>query len=167
MIALGSKAPEFSLPDQHGKTVSLSDFKGKKVLLVFYPGDNTPVCTAQLCSYRDNFSAFEQAGVQVLGISTDKPESKKNFAEKYHFPFPILSDKDKTVSKQYDALSFFGVSQRAYVLIDEAGTVKLRIANFCPLSIARSMNCSHKFKAFQNDTGAVVLACAVRTFGAR
>ncbi len=139
MIALGSKAPEFSLLDQHGKTVSLSDFKGKKVLLVFYPGDNTPVCTAQLCSYRDNFSAFEQAGVQVLGISTDKPESKKSFAEKYHFPFPILSDKDKTVSKQYDALSFFGVSQRAYVLIDESGTVQYAHSELLPV-VYRSVN---------------------------
>ncbi len=133
MIATGTKAPEFSLIDQYGKTVSLSDFKGKKVLLVFYPGDNTPVCTAQLCSYRDNFSAFEQAGVQILGISTDKPESKKTFAEKYQFPFPILSDKDKTVSKQYDALSFFGMSQRAYVLIDEEGIVRYAQSEFLPV----------------------------------
>ncbi len=133
MISVGSKAPDFSLPDQHGKSVSLSSFRGKKVLLVFYPGDNTPVCTAQLCSYRDNFSAFEKAGVQILGISTDSVESKKNFAEKYQFPFPILSDKEKIVSKQYDALSFFGFSQRAYVLIDEEGIVRYAHSELLPI----------------------------------
>lgn len=133
MIAVGSIAPDFSLLDQRGEKVSLSDFKGKKVLLVFYPGDNTPVCTAQLCSYRDNFSAFEKAGVQILGISTDSPESKKNFAEKYRFPFPILSDGDKSVSKRYDALSFLGVSQRAYVLIDENGIVRCAQSEFLPI----------------------------------
>ncbi|MGQ9806492.1 MAG: peroxiredoxin [Chlorobiales bacterium] len=139
MIPVGTKAPDFSLLDQHAKTVSLSDFKGKKVLLVFYPGDNTPVCTAQLCSYRDNFSAFEEAGVQILGISTDDAASKKNFAEKYQFPFPILSDKAKAVSKQYDALSFFGVSQRAYVLIDETGVVSYAHSELLPI-VYRSVN---------------------------
>ncbi|MFQ3598319.1 MAG: peroxiredoxin [Chloroherpetonaceae bacterium] len=139
MISVGTKAPDFSLLDQHGKSVSLASFKGKKVLLVFYPGDNTPVCTAQLCSYRDNFSAFEEAGIQILGISTDGAASKKNFAEKYQFPFPILSDKDKVVSKQYDALSFFGVSQRAYVLIDEEGTVSYAHSELLPV-VYRSVN---------------------------
>lgn len=139
MIPVGTKAPDFSLLDQHGKSVSLSAFKDKKVLLVFYPGDNTPVCTAQLCSYRDNFSAFEQAGVQILGISTDDAASKKSFAEKYQFPFPILSDKEKIVSKQYDALSFFGVSQRAYVLIDEEGTVMYAHSELLPI-VYRSVN---------------------------
>ncbi|MCS6989981.1 MAG: peroxiredoxin [Chloroherpetonaceae bacterium] len=133
MISEGSIAPDFSLLNQRGETVSLSDFKGKKVLLVFYPGDNTPVCTAQLCSYRDNFSAFEQAGVQILGISTDSPESKKNFAEKHQFPFPILSDSDKQVSKKYGALSFLGVSQRAYVLIDEDGIVRYAHSELLPV----------------------------------
>ncbi len=139
MISVGTKAPDFSLLDQHGNSVSLASFKGKKVLLVFYPGDNTPVCTAQLCSYRDNFSAFEAAGVQVLGISTDSPESKKNFAQKYQFPFPILSDRDKKVSKQYDALSFFFVSQRAYVLIDEEGNVIYAHSELLPI-VYRSVN---------------------------
>ena len=82
MIAEGTKAPPFTLPDASGQMVSLGDFIGKKVLIIFYPGDDTPVCTAQLCDYRNNVSEFSKRGIAVLGISADSPESHQRFAEK-------------------------------------------------------------------------------------
>ncbi len=133
MLAEGTKAPDFSLPDAEGVKVSLSDYATKKVLLVFYPGDDTPVCTTQLCSYRDNFSEFSKRDIQVLGISTDTVESHKKFAEKHELPFPLLSDHDKNVSRQYDAIDFLGMSKRAYVLVDEQGVIRLSFNDLLPL----------------------------------
>ncbi|TNJ36996.1 peroxiredoxin [Prosthecochloris vibrioformis] len=133
MLSEGTKAPAFSLPDAEGKNVSLSDYANRKVLLVFYPGDDTPVCTTQLCSYRDNFSEFSKRDIQVLGISTDTVESHKQFAEKHELPFPLLSDHDKKVSRQYDAIDFLGMSKRAYVLVDENGVIRLSFNDLLPL----------------------------------
>jgi thioredoxin-dependent peroxiredoxin len=133
MISKGTPAPQFSLPDADGKSVSLSDFTGKKVLLVFYPGDNTPVCTTQLCSYRDNFQKFAELGITVLGISTDSVESHKGFAMKHGFPFTILSDTTKSTCRAYDALSFLGMAQRAYCLIDENGIVAYSHSETLPI----------------------------------
>ena len=133
MIAENTKAPDFSLPDSEGNKVSLSDYSGKRVLLVFYPADDSPVCTTQLCSYRDNYTEFTKRGITILGISTDTVDSHKQFGEKNSLPFTLLSDHDKRVSQLYDTIAFLGISQRAYVLIDETGTVRLSFNDLLPL----------------------------------
>ena len=133
MIAEKTKAPAFTLPDSDEKNVSLSDFTGKKVLLIFYPGDDTPVCTAQLCDYRNNVLEFTKRGIVVLGISSDSVASHKSFAERNQLPFTLLSDTEKTAAKAYDALGFLGMSQRAYVLVDETGTVMMAYSDFLPI----------------------------------
>lgn len=134
MIETGRQAPGFTLPDGEGNMVSLADFRGEKVLLIFYPGDDTPVCTAQLCDYRNNVMAFTSRGIRVVGISADSPESHQRFAEKHELPFLLLSDREKSVAKAYDALGFLGMSQRAYVLIDEQGTILLSYSDFLPIT---------------------------------
>lgn len=134
MIQEGIKAPGFTLPDGVGNMVSLAEFKGRKVLLVFYPGDDTPVCTAQLCDYRNNVTEFTKRGITVLGISSDSPASHSRFTEKHSLPFQLLSDESKSVARAYDALGFLGMSQRAYVLIDEEGTVLLSYSDFLPIT---------------------------------
>src|SRR4028118_2376358 len=98
----GSAAPGFTVTDQDGKEISLSDFKGKKVVLYFYPKDDTPGCTAQACNLRDNISALKAAGIQVLGISTDSEKSHKKFETKFHLPFPLLADTEKRLVTDYD-----------------------------------------------------------------
>jgi peroxiredoxin len=133
MIAENTKAPDFTLPDSDGNNVSLSAFTGKKVLLVFYPADDSPVCTTQLYSYRDNYTEFTKRGITILGISTDTVDSHKQFGEKNSLPFTLLSDHDKRVSQLYDTIAFLGISQRAYVLIDETGTVRLSFNDLLPL----------------------------------
>ncbi|MDQ2999841.1 MAG: thioredoxin-dependent thiol peroxidase [Fibrobacterota bacterium] len=101
----GSKAPAFKLSDDSGKTVSLSDFKGKKVILFFYPKDNTPGCTSESCDFRDNLNRFVESGAAVLGISADSVESHRKFKEKQGLNFPLLSDPD------HKALDAYGVWQ--------------------------------------------------------
>ncbi len=133
MIAEQTKAPAFTLPDSEGKQISLSDFTGKKVLIIFYPGDDTPVCTAQLCDYRNNVLEFTKRDIVVLGISSDSQASHKSFAERNQLPFTLLSDTKKTTAKAYDALGFLGMSQRAYVLVDENGVVLLAYSDFLPI----------------------------------
>jgi len=112
MIAEGTQAPDFTLPDSEERMVRLSSFKGKKVLLIFYPGDDTPVCTAQLCDYRNNVTQFTQRGITVLGISADSTESHKTFAAKNQLPFTLLSDSSKKTAEAYGALGFLGMAQR-------------------------------------------------------
>ena len=97
----GQKAPAFKEKDQNGKTVSLADFKGKKVVLYFYPKDDTPGCTKEACSFRDNYEDLLNKGFQVIGISCDSEKAHKKFIEKYNLPFPLISDADKTIVEQY------------------------------------------------------------------
>lgn len=99
----GDKAPEFSLADQDGRVRNLSDYRGKQVVLYFYPKDDTPGCTKEACSFRDDYSAYEQAGIEVLGISPDSVKSHQKFKEKFALPFPLLSDPDHEVCAQYGA----------------------------------------------------------------
>jgi thioredoxin-dependent peroxiredoxin len=91
-MKIGENAPDFELSDGHGNTWILSDHRGKTVVLLFYPGDNTPVCTAQLCSVRDHWSEYQATGAEVVGISTDSVESHKGFADKNQLPLRLLSD---------------------------------------------------------------------------
>jgi len=97
----GDKAPDFTANDQNGKTVSLSDFKGKNVILYFYPKDDTPGCTAEACSFRDNYQSMLGKGFQVIGVSTDTEKSHKKFETKYSLPFPLIADVDKNINEAY------------------------------------------------------------------
>lgn len=127
----GSKAPVFEGADQNGKKVSLNDFKGKKVILYFYPKDDTPGCTAQACNLRDNHSELIQKGFQVIGISTDSVKSHKEFEDKYSLPFPLIADEEKKIVEEYGVWGekkFMGKNyigtNRTTFLIDETGTIK-------------------------------------------
>ena len=120
----GQKAPDFTLNDGEGNRWSLGDQRGKTVVLLFYPGDNTPVCTAQLCSVRDHWSEYQATGAEVVGISTDTVESHQGFAEKHSLPLRLLSDADRKVSEMYDMKSWLpGRSARGVVVIDKEGKV--------------------------------------------
>ena len=102
-LAPGTPAPDFSLPDDSGRTVALSDLKGKRVVLVFYPGDDTPGCTKQLCQFRDDWSEARKLGVEVFGVSPGSARSHGKFREKFHFPFPLLVDSGQKVAELYHA----------------------------------------------------------------
>ena len=125
------KARDFSLPDQDGVVHKLSDYKGKWVILYFYPKDDTPGCTTEACNFRDSIKTFQEKNVAILGVSKDPIASHKKFKEKYHLNFSLLSDPDKTVIKQYKAWgekkfmgrTFQGVLRRTY-LIDPKGEIK-------------------------------------------
>jgi peroxiredoxin Q/BCP len=97
----GDNAPDFTAKDQNGKTVSLSDFKGKTVILYFYPKDDTPGCTAEACSFRDNYQSLLVKGFSVIGVSTDDEKSHKKFESKYSLPFPLIADPDKQIVESY------------------------------------------------------------------
>jgi thioredoxin-dependent peroxiredoxin len=132
----GTDAPNFTLKDGDGNDWTLSDHRGKTVVLLFYPGDNTPVCTAQLCSVRDHWSEYQETGAEVVGISTDSVDSHKGFAEKNELPLHLLSDTDRSVSTRYDMKSWLpGRSARGVVVIDKEGKIAYHKAQ--PLSLFR------------------------------
>src|SRR5476649_2206145 len=97
----GDKAPAFSAQDQNSKTVSLSDFEGKNVILYFYPKDDTPGCTAEACSFRDNYQSLIGKGFEIIGVSTDDEKSHKKFETKYKLPFTLIADTDKSIAEAY------------------------------------------------------------------
>ncbi len=131
MLKEGDAAPDFTTRDENGNEVSLSDFRGQKVALYFYPKDDTPGCTKEACSFRDNYSAVREAGVQVLGVSLDDEASHQAFISKYDLPFTLLSDTDRSVSEAYGVYGeqtwgerkYMGVSRKTF-LIDEEGKIK-------------------------------------------
>lgn len=131
MLEVGMKAPDFTLPDKDGNQVSLSDFKGKKVVLYFYPKDNTPGCTRQACAFAQNYSAFEEKGVVVIGVSKDSVASHVKFAEKHQLPFILLSDPELVAIQGYDVWKekklygkvSMGVVRTTYI-IDEEGIIE-------------------------------------------
>lgn len=121
---IGINAPEFSLKDGNGTQWSLDDHRGQTVVLIFYPADNSPVCTAQLCSVRDHWSEYQATGAEVVGISTDSVESHKGFAEKNELPLLLLADTDGKVSAMYGMKSWIpGRSARGVVVIDGDGKI--------------------------------------------
>ncbi|GAB4170210.1 MAG: peroxiredoxin [Wenzhouxiangellaceae bacterium] len=123
MLKEGNNAPDFTLPDQDGRPWRLADHRGQWLLLVFYPGDETPVCTRQLCDYRDGIDAFRDLGVEVIGISPDSPESHRRFREHRGLPFTLLSDESLKVAAQYGAKGLMGM-KRAVFLIDPDGVCR-------------------------------------------
>lgn len=100
-LKVGDKAPDINAVDQDAKPITLKDFKGKKVILYFYPKDNTPGCTAEACNLRDNYQVLLKKGFKIIGVSADDERSHKNFIEKYVLPFPLIPDKDKKIIKSY------------------------------------------------------------------
>lgn len=122
----GSAAPDFSLPDQDGRFRSLSEFRGRWVVLYFYPRDDTPGCTTQACTFRDDFDLLHALGAQVLGVSVDSVASHAAFAQKYRLPFPLLADETGDTALRYGSLrdfALFRFARRNTFLIDPAGRV--------------------------------------------
>lgn len=123
--AVGEQAPDFTLEGTHG-SFTLSDQRGERVVLLFYPGDDTPVCTRQFCSYRDNAEAFGELGATAVGVSGRGVESKQSFADKHGLTVPLLADPDYAVSKSYGAWSRLRGTRRAVVIVDAHGTIRHR-----------------------------------------
>jgi peroxiredoxin Q/BCP len=131
MIIEGNEAPDFKLKNQDGKTISLSDYKGKNIILYFYPKDMTSGCTKEACNFRDEFPKFKGVDAVILGVSPDSVASHKKFAEKYDLPFSLLSDEDKNVIEKYGVWKekslygrkYMGV-ERTTVVIDKNGKIR-------------------------------------------
>lgn len=130
MIKIGQKATPFTLSDQDGKIHRLKDYLGKKVLLYFYPKDDTPGCTVEACSFRDGYNEFKKLGLIILGVSADSVKSHKKFSDKFSLPFPLLSDEDKKVcmaygvwgKKKFMGREYMGITRSSF-LIDEKGKI--------------------------------------------
>jgi peroxiredoxin Q/BCP len=116
VAALHQPAPDFELPDHQGEIFQLSAHRGQPLLLLFYPGDNTPVCTAQWCDYRDGFDDFKALGVEVVGISRDSAESHRAFRKRHQLPFPLLTDADLNVTRAYGIKGLLGMKRALFVL---------------------------------------------------
>ena len=130
-IEIGKEAPDFEAKDQNGNTIKLSDYRGKKVVLYFYPKDQTPGCTAQACNLRDNYDRLQKEGYEVLGVSTDSERSHQKFIEKQQLPFSLVADEDKKVHELYGTWVEKSMYGRTYMgtaritfIIDEEGKVK-------------------------------------------
>jgi thioredoxin-dependent peroxiredoxin len=127
----GDKAPSFTGKDQNGNAISLKDFAGKKVVMYFYPKDDTPGCTAQACNLRDNYKALQDAGYQVIGVSADSEKKHRKFIEKYDLPFPLIADTDREIiksfgvwgKKKFMGREYDGIHRETFV-IDENGVVE-------------------------------------------
>lgn len=126
-IKIGDPAPDFSALDQDGNIISLSQFLGKKLVLFFYPKDNTPGCTAEACDLRDNYENFLSKGYQIVGVSADNQKSHLKFIEKYSLPFPLISDTERKVLEAYNAWgekklygkTFMGIKRKTYIISEE------------------------------------------------
>ncbi|MEB3124487.1 MAG: thioredoxin-dependent thiol peroxidase [Synechococcales bacterium] len=138
-LQVGEPAPDFNLTDAHGNLVSLSDFRGKRVILYFYPRDNTPGCTTEACNFRDAYDKFQTQGMVVLGVSTDNQTSHAKFITKYDLPFPLLSDPDGTLSQHYGSYGlkkmmgkeYNGIYRNTFV-IDTNGIIEKIYLNVKP-----------------------------------
>lgn len=130
-VSIGSPSPSFEGLDQHGNLITSESLKGKKVVLYFYPKDDTPGCTAQACNLRDNYQAILAKGIQVVGVSVDDVKSHSKFATKYDLPFPLIADTEKTIvesfglwgEKKFMGRNYMGTTRTTY-LIDESGTIR-------------------------------------------
>ena len=124
-LSVGDPAPSFVAENQDGKKVQLTDFKGKPVLIYFYPKDDTPGCTKEACQFRDDYSKFQKKGAVILGVSAQDAESHKSFKQKYHLPFDLLIDKDGSLAKSFGVgmMPVIGLHQRQSVLVDSQGKI--------------------------------------------
>lgn len=142
----GSVAPDFSTTDAEGRDVSLKDFRGEKVVLYFYPKDDTPGCTKEACSFRDAFSEFRKRRIKILGVSPDKEASHKKFADKYKLPFTLLADTDHSIANAYGTYgqkkfmgrTYMGINRTTF-LIDEQGKIKKVFEKVKPEEHAREV----------------------------
>ena len=125
-VEIGDTAPDFELPGAEGRTYRLSDYEGRTVILAFYPGDFTPVCTRQFCSYRDGDDRLDELGVEVLGISPQSVDSHKRFRDKHHLTVPLLADQDREVIKAYGVGAPGGMVRRSIFIVDPDGVVRFR-----------------------------------------
>lgn len=145
-LVAGQTAPDFALPDENGTIRRLSDFRGRYVVLYFYPKDDTPGCTTEACEFRDAYAEYEQAGVVILGVSPDSPRSHARFKEKHHLPFPLLADEGHAVCEQYGVWGrkkFMGQEYdgvlRTTFLIDPQGTIVCVFENVKPAGHSREV----------------------------
>jgi len=130
-LKAADKAPDFNSKDQNGEEVSLADFKGKTVILYFYPKDDTPGCTAEACDFRDNYQSLISKGYEVIGVSTDDSKSHKKFETKYSLPFPLIADEDKSINEAYGVWAeknmygkkYMGTARTTFI-IDNDGIIK-------------------------------------------
>lgn len=125
-MEIGETAPDFELPGSGGRTYRLSDYEGRTVIIAFYPGDFTPVCTRQFCSYRDGQDHLDDLGVDVLGISPQNIESHDRFTTKYGLTVPLLADEDRSVIRRYGVLAPGGLVRRSIFIVDRDGIVRFR-----------------------------------------
>ena len=131
MLKVGDRAPHFEGRDQDGSQITLSQFRGSKLVLYFYPKDDTPGCTAEACDLRDNYHRFLSKGYKVVGVSKDSEKSHRNFIAKYNLPFPLISDTETTILKAYDAWGlkkmmgrqYYGTIRKSFI-IDEEGIIE-------------------------------------------
>ena len=146
MLEVGVKAPDFTLLNQDGETVKLSDYQGKKVILYFYPKDLTAGCTKQACSFAENYPQFQQKDAIILGVSKDSVSSHKKFQEKFHLPFTLLSDPERQAIEAYDVWKekmmygkkYMGVERTTY-LINEDGMIEKAFCKVKPVDNAKQM----------------------------
>lgn len=146
MLKEGTTAPAFKTTDENGETVSLKELRGQKVVLYFYPKDDTPGCTKEACSFRDAFSQYKKAGIRVLGVSPDKEASHKKFVTKYNLPFTLLADTDRSIAEAYGVWgekkfmgrTYMGVHRTTF-LIDEKGKIKKIFEKVKPEDHAREV----------------------------
>jgi peroxiredoxin Q/BCP len=129
-VEVGSRAPDFELKDAHGAAWRLSDYRGKVVALIFYPRDETPVCTKQMCSMRDRWSDYQESGAEVVAVSVGSKESHEKFARRHNLPQRLLADEDGAVARLYNVKSLLGGSQRAVIVIGPDGIVRHRKSVF-------------------------------------
>lgn len=130
-LKVGDKAPAINAKDQNGNEISLAQFKGKKVVLYFYPKDSTPGCTKEACNFRDNYKTLQKKGYEVIGVSTDSEKSHLKFIEKYELPFPLIADTDQKVVNDYGVWGlkkfmgreYMGINRTTF-LIDEKGKIE-------------------------------------------
>jgi peroxiredoxin Q/BCP len=128
-LSEGGMAPDFTLSSNDGRTISLADYKGKKnIILYFYPKDDTPGCTKEACTFRDDIAAFKTADTEILGVSMDTVKSHQRFVDKFQLNFPLLADSEKEVAKAYGALGLTGSAKRMTFLIDKNGVIKKIVA---------------------------------------
>ena len=135
-LNVGDRAPEFSLPDTHGNIVTLSSLKGQRVVLYFYPRDNTSGCTKEACGFRDNYAQFQAKNTVILGVSTDDAKSHLKFVEKFDLPFPLLCDVDAEVATAYESYGkkqmmgkeYMGIFRNTFIIDPEGNIEKIYLA---------------------------------------